>query len=240
MPLHALVQLGEETLGHDETRRNRIAADLRMTVLGGERGRQHFHRRLRGVGRLRGLTAEPLARPHVDDRATAASGMACQQQSSVPRRLVAMVSSETARSRSRIARWRGARCMSLALFTSRSPPPKCRSAVSSSAATDCASAMPMARAGRVARFGRDLRGAGDGRRAINVGHHHAAALARDGEGAALPMPAPAPVTTATLPSNPCHRVLLDCVVLSRHAARPKPDKAQGRRWRARHRQRRFR
>lgn len=92
MPLHALVQLGEETLRHDETRRNRVAADLRMTVLGSERGRQHFHRRLRrGVGRLRGVTAEPLARRHVDDRATAAGDMACRQQSSMPRRLVAMV-----------------------------------------------------------------------------------------------------------------------------------------------------
>lgn len=40
--------------------------------------------------------------------------------------------------------------------------------------------------------------------------------------------------------KPCHRVLLDCVVLSRHAARPQPEKAQDQRSRARHRQRRFR
>jgi hypothetical protein len=57
----------------------------------------------------------------------------------------------------------------------------------------------MATASRVARFGRDLRSAGDARGAINVGRHHSAALAGDGEGAALPMPAP--VTTATLPLN---------------------------------------
>lgn len=240
MPLHALVQLGEETLGHDETQRNRVATYLRMTILGGQRGRQHFHRRLRrGVGRLRSVTAEPLARPHADDRATAASDMACRQGSSAQRRLVAMVSSEAARSGSRIARWRGIRCMSLALFTSRST-------------TEVPLPRLEQRCHRL-RVG-DAHGRGQPRGPLRprsarcrrwpLSHQcRPPPLCRPRprwRGRCLADPGASAGHHGRLAFKPCHRVLLDCVVLSRHAARPQPEKAQGQRSRARHRQRRFR